>query len=142
VFAVVVTGLTLGPASADPVMVMKAGEWVRTMAGDAAPFKSCVKVTRTLTDEALDKMMSQMPNCTSKHIRSGSKVTITSVCSIGPATLNTVSTMTMVSDDEYVMASKSHLDHPPQGMPAEMAMDMHWTRSGPCQPGDHEMPAQ
>jgi hypothetical protein len=133
------------PASADEILVVKAGEWVHTMSMDGnamgAPMKSCAKKDRMLTDAALGKMIPGA-SCTFTHSRAGGVVTVNAVCVMGAMKMSTVETLTPISDDEYTMSSTSHIDNPPKGMPSEMKMAMHWTHTGPCQPGDRAMPNQ
>ncbi len=137
--------LAITPAAADDIMVVKAGEWVRTTAMDGGsagnPIKSCASKDRTMTDAVLEKMMHGQ-KCQFSHSKSGSVVTINSVCDLGASKINTVVTMTLVSADEYTMSSKSHIDNPPKGMSSDMSMDMHWVHTGPCQLGDRMMPGQ
>ncbi len=148
VIALTVALLAAGPAAADPLMDIKAGEWVGTMSmGDGVPgrqVKSCAPADRTMTDEALDKMLNTLPGakCNFSHSKSGNVVNIQSSCDVQGMHMNTTMAMTIMNENDYTIASKTVIQHGPQGMPPEMSMNMHWTRTGPCQPGDRMMPAQ
>ncbi len=131
------------PAIADDIMVIKAGEWSHTMSlGRGAPgsvIKTCAASDRTMTDEGLEKMMPGK-KCQFTHSRAGGSVVINSVCDLGSTKINSVTTVTVLSANDYQMTSKGHISNPPQGMPAEIAMESRWTRTGPCQRGDRVMP--
>jgi len=131
-------------ASADTLMVIKAGEWVRTMSMDATgsggpSFKVCYKADRTFTEADLNR---PIPNtdCKSTPQRSGNIVNVHTVCTSDKMLMTTESVMTVNSNDDFTFVAHTHVENGPPKLPPDMTMTMHWQRTGRCQPGDRPAP--
>lgn len=138
-----VMGFAAAPAVAENLTVMKAGEWARTMdvsgghaAQNSKPYKVCYKADRVVTDADLDQPMTGGGECTNDVKRTGNVVNFKTVCIADKVTIKTDSVMTIVSDEDFTIASTYHMEHGTEKMPEDTKMTMHYQHMGPCQLDD------
>ena len=139
------------PAQALDFPARKAGLWEMKMSmeGGAMP----ATVMQHCVDAATDRQMQQMganmrtENCSRQDVRrSGSTITIDSVCRLGDVTTTSQGTVTGSFDSGYTMkmTSKRAGGPPVPGMPAETRMTIEAKWTGACKsdqkPGDVIMP--
>ena len=136
-----VMGFAAAPAMAETLVVIKAGEWVRTLevagghsAQNSPPYKVCYTQDRVLTDADLNQPMVNGGECTNAVKRTGNTVTFKTVCSADKVKTTTDSTMAITSDDDFT--TLSHMEHGKEKMAADTKMSMHYLRTGACQPDD------
>jgi hypothetical protein len=132
-------------ALADPLVAIKAGEWVSTMQmgdgppGSATALKICYTADRTFSEADLNRPLPGA-DCRSNVQRAGNVLNIQTTCAIDKMQFTTKQVMTIVSDDEFAIKSQTHIENGPAKMPADMTMAIHWQHTGPCQPGDRPAP--
>ena len=139
------------PAAALDLPPRKAGLWEMKMAmeGGAMP----ASVMQHCVDAATDRQMQQMganmraENCAKQDVRrSGSTITINSVCRLGEVTTTSQGTVTGSFESGYTMKMTSRREGGPPvpGMPAETKMTIEAKWTGPCKgdqrPGDVILP--
>ena len=134
------------PAFAQDMPPRKAGLWELKMnvAGQATPqpMQHCVDAT---TDKQMNTLGAGMrtDQCSKQDVqRSGSTVTIDSVCNFGMGTTTSRAVVTGSFDSAYTVNVKSKREGGPAvpGMPAETSMTIEAKWMGPCKadqkPGD------
>jgi hypothetical protein len=143
--AVCLLALTAAPALADPLVAIRAGEWVSTMQmgdsppGSATALKICYTTDRNFSETDLNRPLPGA-DCHSTVNRSGQVLNIQTHCAIDKMQFTTNQVMTIVSDDEFAVNSVTHIENGPAKMPSDMTMSIHWLHTGPCQPGDRPAP--
>ena len=150
-FAALPLLLCAAPAKALDLPPRKAGLWEMKMSmeGGAMP----ASVMQHCVDAATDRQMQQMganmraENCLRQDVRrSGSTITIDSVCRLGDVTTTSQGTVTGSFESGYTMkmTSKREGGPPVPGMPAETRMTIEAKWTGACKsdqkPGDVIMP--
>ena len=139
------------PAAALDLPPRKAGLWEMKMSMEGVAMPATVM--QHCVDAATDRQMQQMganmrtENCFRQDVRrSGSTITIDSVCRLGDVTTTSRGTVTGSFESGYTMKmiSKREGGPPVPGMPTETRMTIEAKWTGPCKsdqkPGDVIMP--
>ena len=129
------------PAQAHDMPPRKAGLWEMKMTMEGGPMPP--QVMQHCVDAATDKQMQGMganmrgENCSRQDMRrSGSIITIDSVCKVGDVTMTSQGTVTGSFDSGYTMKMTSKREGGPAipGMPAETKMTIEAKWTGACKP--------
>lgn len=127
--------------------VRKAGEWQTSING-GQPMLTCIPTDMPMDEQSIMQSMSKVPGADckmSKFTTSGDTTEYAMDCTISGMKMTSSGTITVSDPDTFTTKSHTHTGQAPAGNGQTMAMpDMDMTmtfhRTGPCKPGDQQMP--
>jgi hypothetical protein len=122
-------------------MMQQPGEWEVTMTGGIMPTrtqKGCYAGNRSVTD----LVNRNMKDCSQKSVNiSGNLATVDAVCQMQSVQVTVHSTIRPTGEAAFHSDSQVQIEGMSgiPGLPGDITMSVDGHRTGPCQPGEHQM---